>query len=443
MRWLIVGLCPWIVFRSIEQNVFAQEPVAEEPLLFDVDTAAEAGQMDAVQEDDPPDRSNLDAAEFIGPPIKSVSEGPSARWQVHPHFDTRITYDDNIFIQPNNKKPDVSFAISPGLTVGYFDSPETSDYHLSRSNRASRLNPPTGSFLSADYTLTLLEFVHHSSENSVDHEFLLDGQWSDSKWRFGIHYRFLSGAGVDIDIGGRVNRQVQTVAMDARYDLSDKLFLESNFTRISSDPKGFVSAKENRLTSTINYSLTPLFSVGLGGAVGNLKVEHSPSESVEQILLRTRYMATEKLVFDATGGMEFRHTHDTNSRTTPVVDLGLSYIPFEGTEFTGNVFRRTENSALQGGNDYTLFGVNSRISHLLSRGIYLTLGAGYRQADYMDAPDGNSRSDKYIYIQPGILWNVNRWFNVQLLYMHGRNRSNDPQFEFSNNQVEIHASFIF
>ena len=386
---------------------------------------------------------NFDAAELIAPLESSNGAQPASRWKASPHFDGKVTYDDNIFIQPRNKEADVLFTASPGIGAGFWDAEERFESYLMRDKRASHIERPAGNFLIADYTATLIGFVEHRAENSFDHDAVFEGHWSNEKVTLSAQFHFQTGSGPDIDVGGRVRRRLSTASAGVRYGLDEKVYFETTGTHTASEPEGLVSSVEWKSESWINYLATPLITLAAGATLGRLDIENASSETYEQALLRVTYSATEKVAFTANGGCEFRQQAGESDEVTPVFGAGVSYTPAEGTVITAEGSRTVEHSEIDAGENYTLTSFSGRVRRFLSRGIYLTLEGGYRIAEYTGHGFGARRKDDYYFVQPGILYNATRFCNLQMLYVHQENASSLSDFSFTDNQAQFQLSLIY
>src|SRR5215210_5048663 len=134
------------------------------------------------------------------------------RWTLGLKASVSAFYDDNIFIQPENKEEDFIFTLAPNvsLTAGDFRYKEN-DY------------------FSVDYTARGSLFVDHTSENSLEHDLGLELQLRWSKLVAGLRYRYQYMAGADVETGTRSNRQVSETAFTVKYEISDKTSVEADF----------------------------------------------------------------------------------------------------------------------------------------------------------------------------------------------------------------------
>src|SRR5207237_7374776 len=72
-----------------------------------------------------------DLTEEVSEPVALVpttEAGGAARWRIARHIQAKVTYDDNIFIQPSHKRGDFIFTLAPGITFGYWEPEEGREY---------------------------------------------------------------------------------------------------------------------------------------------------------------------------------------------------------------------------------------------------------------------------------------------------------------------------
>ncbi len=438
LKEILLCLCLWMIFKESLQTSFAQDPAQRDEFLPDFDVEEYDGngesQLDILV--DPP---SSNATELANPGNFEILPHSNRRWQVRPHFDLKTVYDDNIFIQRDNKKSDVSVSVAPGIALGYWDSNESFEEYLYREKRASFPRRNSGNFAFIDYTTTITEFVHHSAENSVGHDALFDARWEGEKLRIGTQFRYQVGAGTDVDIGGRVSRSVFLSLFHARYEGSEKWSIENNFSYVLSKPEGFVASSRWKNETQVDLLLAPKLRGGVGFSFGELEVGEEITETFGQLQGHIRYVPTEKLSLVVAGGVEFYR----GRQGFPIFSAALRYLPSEDTSIEMGVSRQLENSAIEGGRDYSLTSINTRVQHRIPRGIDLTLEGGYRISDYTEPVSGRDREDRYFYLQPGIFWNIRREVTLAIIYVFRTNESTLRDLSFRNNQPQFHVSVGF
>ena len=173
--------------------------------------------------------------------------GVGARWRIAPHIQAAVTYDDNIFIQPDHERADFIFTLAPGVTFGYWEPEtprqdylyETRDFWMQKESRMSNAyalaQRARGDFLIVDYTAYLLGFARTSSENTLDHDGRVAFRWELAK----------------LTVGATLEPRQAAAPAGARADCSNQISTISNIhnqVRLSRRPLS---------CSKINFSTKP------------------------------------------------------------------------------------------------------------------------------------------------------------------------------------------
>ena len=379
-----------------------------------------------------------DLTEEVSEPVALVpttEAGGGARWRIAPHIQAKVTYDDNIFIQPSHERGDFIFTLAPGITFGYWELEEGRDY-FQWQDAGSLIERPRGNFLIADYTAFLLGFARTSSENTVDHDGRVAFRWELAKLMLGATLDAGSNTEADADVGERVRVRSLAINITSRYQVSDKTVVGLALSNSINDPDGFIQTTEWRAEGFAQYAVTPLIQLGLGVAGGRLDVAEGSDQAFEQILARAEYSLTDKLAAQFSGGVEFRQFDaSTSDRTSPVFALGIDWRPAAATEVTLQAFRQVGASALNPDENITTTGFEASFRRALRGGLQFSLAGGYHVASYTFAGGGEPRTDHYVFVRPGLFYRITDRLQVGLTYQYRRNESNLQQFGFSNNQV--------
>jgi hypothetical protein len=367
--------------------------------------------------------------------VPTTEAGGGARWRIAPHIQAKVTYDDNIFIQPDHKRADFIFTLAPGITFGYWELEEGRDY-FQWKDAGSLIERARGNFLIADYTAFLLGFARTSSENTVDHDGRVAFRWELAKLTLGATLAAGSNTEADPDVGERVRVRTLAINITSRYQVSDKTLLGLALSNTINDPDGFIQTTEWRAEGFAQYAITPLLQLGLGLAGGRLQVEEGSDQVFEQILGRAEYSLTDKLAAQFSGGVEFRQFDESNNdRTSPVFALGIDWRPAAATEVTLQAFRQVGASSLNADENITTTGFEANFRRALRGGLQFSLAGGYHVASYTFAGGGETRTDHYVFVRPGLFYRITDRLQAGLTYQYRRNDSNLQRFGFSNNQL--------
>lgn len=348
---------------------------------------------------------------------------------VRPKMQFGAMYDDNILISSSNQKKDFVYTLSPGVVLGVGD-------YLQKA-----LN-----YVRFEYVPTVTLFQHFSGFNSLEHYLRLDSQYTFSRLQLRGYFEYDRLSGPNRDIGGRVNSDQYTTGLEAIYAISDKTSLDVdaglNFLHYQSQ----IGSQEFLNHNWVNYNLTPKLNVGVGAAFGVLNPDSGGTQPYQQGLFRVRFASTAKLTFNADGGVEFRQFSNGGTRVTPVFGLSASYEVAPGTRLSINGARNVTNSSAINGDNYTATRLGVEVNqHLIGR-LSFTMEGGYENDTYSQtagSSTGPQREDNYLFIRPGLNYQLKDWAVLSVSYFYRNNDSNIPTKAFSNNQISVGVRFGF
>ena len=376
----------------------------------------------------------------------SVDSGIPRRFHYELRLSVRSVYDDNINIANGQQTADIYTAIEPSITLGFGD-----------------FTSGAGNFLRLNYLASWFLFADHSENDALQHVLQLQGQYQMNRLTVnltqsiqilnGTDVRRLNSEGtfdqqVNLDVSGRTRFNIYVTHINAAYYLTGKTSLSTGIDYSVSDYHSLISSEVFSGNLFLNYNYSPKLVIGLGGIAGVDRVDApNPDQTFEQANVRLSYQATGKIDLVASAGVEVRH-FDGDLRdeyTSPVFEIGLNYLPFDGTHLSLTATRRTLNSAVLAAQDYAVTNFTVAIQQRLLRRFSLGLNAGYENSDYFStvgAP-GPTRTDDYFFVQPSIAVSVTRFWTVGAYYLHRVNNSSFDAFDFHDNQVGIRSTLEF
>jgi hypothetical protein len=399
----------------------------------------------SIEEPPPPTEGPDDAHLEVDAGGEAVSATPN-KFHYGLHLTLRGVYDDNININHTNRIHDYYIAIEPGITVGYGD-----------------IVGREGNYIRLDYQPSIFLFIDHDENDAVQHLIHLEGfhRFSRLALTLGQDVAILDGADVttstgsttgtiaNIDVGGRTRFTVAGTRLGWSYDLSGKTFLSGEFLNtLYAYQSSLISSDSLSGSLYINYNYSPKLAVGIGGSGGYNWVDSpTPDQTFEQANVRATYQATGKISLTATAGAEFRQFGDNGAgdHVSPVYELGITYLPFDGTTITLTGSRRTLNSAIFAGQDFASTNIIAGIRQRLLERIYISLSGGYENSDYFSALAGvsASRHDDYFFVEPAVDISIMRFWTAGGYYLHRENDSNFVNFSFYDNQVGVRTTLRF
>jgi len=355
----------------------------------------------------------------------------------------RGVWDDNIFLTNTNKVSDYYFAIEPWITIGVGD-PEGRNK----------------SYLRLDYMPSAILFVDHSDQDAFNQLIHLEGGYSSGRWTFSLAEDIMilesanfnsffdtTGLWANTDAGGRTRVNVFNTRARADYQLTGKVFLQGELDSSIFFYPDHISSYMISSGLYVYYKWLPKVTVGIGGTLGYVWVDDpTANQSFEQVNARLNYEVTSKFFLYASAGVEFRQFDgNRGTYTSPVFEIGSIYNPFSGTTITFAAGRQMYASAYQANQDFGGTYVVGRFQQRLFRRLYLGLGAGYENSDYIatDRDVSAPRNDDYWFIEPSLDVLITRWMSAGVYYLHREDSSNIDSNSFDDNQVGVRATVRF
>lgn len=424
----------------------ATENAVEPPVL-----SASGVPAESISSAEPPlpqdDQLGATVAPAAPVPVAEAVAPTPRRFHLSLLLDARLSYDDNIALAPSGapKLDDFLTRLQGTLIMGLGE--------LEGGGNSLRLT----------YTPTVYLFANHSSYNSLEHLLRLDGSYRFRRLALSLSQNFQSieSANVErlatttttindasVDVGGRRRLNSYATTANATYDLTGKTSLSGGISYSATDyGASLIDAQNIGATIALDYHYGPKLSIGLAGSAGRNFVDPpTPDQTFEQVNLRTNYEITGKLSANASAGVEFRQFENgTGGHEAPVFNLGLSYLPFDGTAITLSGSSQILNSATLGGQDFSSTQLTFGIRQRLLRRFSLGLNAGYQNLSYFNTVNGarSGREDNYYFVQPSLDVKVTNFWFVGVYYLHRENDSSAGVYSFKENQFGLHTALKF
>jgi hypothetical protein len=379
---------------------------------------------------------------------------------IHVRASASFIYDDNISLH------DQQSGSSGGISTGAAQEGLGDDFIFTFSPGIIIAKPTTlqdsRTAFSLDYSPSFIFFLKNDEENSIDHAVKAEAGYAFTKLTLGLAQNFSETAGGVVDVGNRVDQKSYQTAGNARYEMTEKTFLQLDGSYRLTDYETLTDSDEWSVTPTVNYQISPKVTLGLGITYGRLSVSDQTThvvtnatdtntfvtvkDSTQDYLgptLRASYRTTEKTDISLSVGVEYRKYSDGSSALNPVFSLAGSYRPFEGTSFTIEGHRREQSSAVVSGANYISTGLSLSARQRLRERLFGTITASYDNADYEPVRRNVSvtRQDDYFLLRYGVEAIVGRSWTIGLFHQYREDKSTDKSFSFSNNQVGIQAAW--
>ena len=404
----------------------------------------------------------------LPPPDRILSEPRPALLHfgpldVHARASSSFVYDDNISL---HDRPRTGTQIG-GIQTGEAQEPLGDDFIFTFSpgivfTKAATLEDSRTAF-ALDYSPSFVFFMRNSEQNSVNHDAKLNAGYALTKLTLGLVQNFSASEGGVVDVGDRVQQKNYNTGLTARYELTEKTFLQLDGAYRVTDYETLTDSQEWTVTPTANYQITPKVTLGLGVTVGQLFVEEQTLEvrpsglggSTTNVVPKTRaqtyvgptlrasYKTTEKTDVSLSFGGEWRHYTDGRSTFGPVFALAGSYRPFDGTSFTLEGHRRQQNSAVINGANFITTGATFGVRQRLRDSLFGTANFTYDHSDYEPTTRGvqTDRRDDYFLLRCGLEAILGRSWSLGVFYQYREDISSDENYSFNNNQVGLQAAW--
>jgi len=414
--------------------------------------------QDAEVEPSPIPATSIDQPATTAPEPELPSPGPEPevtingqpvsesvrRFRYHFGVTVRTVYDDNINLTTVNRSGDFYTSFEPLVRLS-----------LGESGTESK------NILELIYAPNIILFWNHSDADAVQHIIHLEAQrvFGKISATFSQDIQLLDSADLrslndttgrqaNIDVGSRVRENIYTTRLAASYDLSSKTFLSGGVDYSRYDYATLISSEQISGNLFLNYNYSTKLVIGLGGTLGYNDTDGpTPAQHFEQVNLRANFNPGEKLSLSGSVGLEFRQFQGDvhGSYISPVFDLNATYKPFDGTSMSLEGSRRTQNSAVVAGGDYTNTNIHFAVQQRFLQRIFVSLSAGYENAAYFSALNGMdlNRNDDYYYLQVAIDLNITRYWDIGLYYLRRADSSSAQAFSFSDDQFGVRTSLMF
>ena len=368
-------------------------------------------------------------------------------WRPTFYADLKLSYDDNIFIQPH-KSGDFVTRFSPGVVLGWGDYrselPRLGQFQHEFAIPVDDLTSNRYAFI--DYHPTLELFASHSSEDTVEEDVHAAGSYQFTKLILQGSAEYKTTSESDIDVGDRVDRTLYSAALTALYTINDRTGLESGFTVTSSQFEGiYESSTEVADRTYLNFQIQPKTNIALGVGFGYLLPEFSANQYYEQLLARARWAASDKLYATGTVGLEVRESTAGINKVNGVYDGSINYQPLNGTQISLTSSRLSEPSEAEFGQNLVLtnFGLHAQ-QRFLSR-FYVGGGVSYENVSYERVSDGPTitRNDNIVGLDVSVGLDFTQYAGIQLASSFLNNDSTLDTRTFDREEISFQVNVLY
>lgn len=371
------------------------------------------------------------------------------KWKVTVYVAQSTTFDDNIFISHSNKQSDVYFSITPDIAAGWGDFGGTATrlsslifdpYGRPQAPVANLLN---GDYAYLDYSATATHFLDHDSQDAVDQNAFLSGQWNLAKLQFGMSAGFQSLSGEDVAVGTRTRRYLFDINLTASYELSDKTSFGWNGGFSDADFATQLSSTDWNTGLFADYQFSHKTTFGVSIDAGLRQQQSTPDQTYEQGQLQGSYRVGSRITLSVSGGLEIDQSSGSSS-VNPIFDIDATYLPDAEDSISLEASEVISSSALAAAGTDKVIGVSIAVSRRIYWGFSLSCSVGYDHADYyQQALSSTGRVDDFFFIRPSLEYSFARGCDIELVFEHQRNLSTLGTYQFVDNSATLDFKLVF
>jgi hypothetical protein len=359
----------------------------------------------------------------------SQQERPPFQWgpvSLRPHLFYQFLYGDGIPSTLTNYVTTTIQEISPGLLFGI------------------------GRHWILDYTPTWRLYSNKEFRNTLDHSVRLTGETAYEDWVLGLSQSYDASSTSLVETGTQTDTEKYLTAFKASCRLNSKISLDMAVIQNLVFAEQFQSSSEWSTLDWLNYQFWPRLDAGLGLGFGYVKVDTGYDMTYEQLQGRINWRATDKISFQAHGGLEDRQflSSGADAVINPVAGGVIQYQPFEATKLSLRadhivgvslvLASSTQNQVTE--STEISVGVNQR---LLGK-LYLDLGGGYHTVAYVPSGASSpSREDDYYSFNVGLGCSFLKRGQAAVFYRISDNSSTEAGYTFTSSQVGFEISYQY
>jgi len=362
--------------------------------------------------------------------VQVPEEATDRMWRIRPIVATGVTYDDNIFITNTDRKGDLIYNINLGFAL------EVGDYRNMEGN-----------FLLLEYLAEGFFFNRYASQNSFDQQASLLAQYRFHQLAVQLESRYQYLNGAEREVGAFTTRSLYYNALRLLYDYSEKTDIDLELSQSTNDYPSNLSSSDYQASLGFDYALFPKTTAGLQAIAGLQRTQDSPDMWFQTLNVRFNHGATGKVVFNASGGVQFNQyvSGGEPMRILPVFSLGAQYQLFNKTSLSLVGYRNLQSSPSIAGQDYIATGGELGISQALADKLTFAIATGYENDTYVanTVDTDATRVDNFYFIRPSLSYSFLKYMKASLSYEHRVNASTQQQDSWYDNQFscELEGQF--
>ncbi len=355
-----------------------------------------------------------------------------SRFDLRLAVETSMTYNDNLFLAPKGakKESDIMASVVPSFEAAVGEKDPSVTDALSMAFR---------------YSPTILAFLSHTEEATMNQDFALGGGYRFSRLSLGIDVRASDVTGGDVERADFLNRKIYQTSLLSEYELSELTTVELAGNLVIRDFEQGFNSNDVATRGYLNYELFPKLRLGGGLGFGSTQSKGTTEQYYQQLLARAVYVASEKTSVFGEGGLEVRQfANGVSSQGAVIFRGGGAYQVFPKTSISISTSRHQSSSSALFGQNILTTSIGSSVRQTIERGS-VNLSLSFQNVEYVSVDSGVSaqREDLYTAFGLGGAYPVLEWMDLGAFYTHSFNRSNVGISEFDNNQIGVSSQIRF
>ncbi|MGH7952925.1 MAG: outer membrane beta-barrel protein, partial [Limisphaerales bacterium] len=301
-----------------------------------------------------------------------------------------------------------------------------------------------GDHWALDYTPTLAYYSNNHFRNQFDNAIVLTAGTDYQDWVFGFSQSYVSASSPQIETALQTKTENYVTTVSASYILNGKLSVDMAGNQDLEFAENFQNFRDWSTTEWLNYQFHPRFDIGIGGGLGYENVDLGSDQTYEQMQGRMNWRPTDKISFQINGGFEEREFLGSGGGTlfSPIFGATIQYLPFSHTQISFSGSQSVSATFFAGEHSqHTSLSVN--LSQRLLQKFHLNLNGGYNVDKYVTDDLSFNRTDDYYSFGARLSHPFLKRGMLSLVYQYTDNKSTEPGYTFSSNQVGVEVGYSY
>ena len=358
---------------------------------------------------------------------------------IKPNIFYQFIYGNGIQSSPGSQQNTVVQQLSPGVVI------------------------EAGPHWTLNYTPTFNFYSSDAFRNTINQSVLL--QWGTTwrNWFVSASQGYAYTDDPQIETGGQTEQQTYSTALNAVYQINEKLSVNLGLNQTFNDygqnsstnlALGIANSRSWSTMNWLNDQFWPRLSAGIGLALGYNQQQDSPDSTFQQYQAQISWRVTDKISFQLSGGLEDQEylSGGESGTLTPIFSGSAQYQPFEQTRISITANRTVNTSAFANQNVEST-SILGDFNQRLFGGPSLDLSGGYSSANYIATAalgGANSRNDDIYSFNARLSCPFPKRGTIAIFYQYSKTSSTQSGFVtgslgfgYSSNQVGFDISYSY